>query len=416
MTGKRTVAVVTTVGLLLIFQYAALAAGVPEPTPTPTAAAQASPAPEFTRTMKSGCTRGDDVMALQARLAELGYFTGEVCGIFGPETTKAVTTFQKEHGFKADGVVGSQTFAAIYGVKPTFGFYRMKITNSAGERKFLLKKGRTGDDVEDLQKALTTKGFYTGAINGVFDAKTNTAVKRFQNTIRGLKADGLAGNYTLACLYTLLSLPDMNTMQPWPEGVDAGFSIPIERLEWEYVRSEVFLRDMEATIVDVRTGYIFNARCVGGSNHADIEPITNIDAATFYKAASIKAEEGKFSWSWDRRPVWVLVQGRRLAASINCMPHGYDSIQGNDFVGQVCIHFIGSTGHESSKMDAGHQACIEEAYEAGIAMMPTPSPTPELTPTPLPTPETMSVMRGGQTPESAAAPLPADAWLRCYCP
>jgi peptidoglycan hydrolase-like protein with peptidoglycan-binding domain len=406
MTGKRTVAVISTIGLLLIFQCAALAAGE-QPTASPAASAQATPAPEFKRTLQSGC-KGDDVTALQARLAELGYFSGEICGTFGPATKDAVKTFQKDHGLAGDGVVGGQTFALIYGVKPQFTFYRMKITNSADERPFLLKKGKTGDDVEDLQKALTMKGFYTGKINGVFDAKTKTAVIRFQGTIRDLKADGLAGNYTLASLYTLLDPPDLSVIQPWPEGVDAGLSIPIEKLEWEYVSSEVFTKGMDAVIVDVRTGYIFNVRFVGGHNHADVEPLTNIDAATFYKAAG--------GFSWDRRPIWVIVQGRRLAASMNCMPHGYDSIPGNDFVGQLCVHFIGSKGHESNKVDPAHQACIEEAYEAGMAMKPTPSPTPEPTPTPSPTPEPAPTAEPGLCSDGLQAPMPANAWLRCYCP
>jgi hypothetical protein len=48
-------------------------------------------------------------MALQRRLAELGYWAGETDGVFGPGTTHAVVAFQKVTGLDRDGVVGTAT-------------------------------------------------------------------------------------------------------------------------------------------------------------------------------------------------------------------------------------------------------------------------------------------------------------------
>jgi hypothetical protein len=211
------------------------------------------------------------------------------------------------------------------------------------------------------------KGFYSGPINGNFTAQTRNAVMSFQNSV-GLKSDGKAGNYTLSALYTMLYPPDLGAIAPWPAGIDAGFSIPVEKLAWNYVSKEVLKRGTNAVIVDVRSGYIFNVRRTGGTKHADVETLTPLDTATFYKAS------GNFSWA--RRPIWVIVNGRRLAASMNCMPHGYDTLPGNDFKGQFCIHFVGSRTHGTNKIDPEHQACIEEAYQAGLTMKPTPSPSP----------------------------------------
>jgi peptidoglycan hydrolase-like protein with peptidoglycan-binding domain len=278
-----------------------------------------------------------------------------------------VVAFQQANGLKADGVVNKDTFDAIYSAplpdgavapKPVYKFYKM-------DNQITLRKGKKGNDVKDLQTALTIKGFYSGPINGVFENKTASAVMAFQHSM-GLKPDGKAGNYTLSAAYTMLNPPDLSTILPWPTGVDAGFAIPIEKLDWK-VADKTFTRGMDAVIVDIGSGYIFNVRRTGGHNHADVETLTPADTATFYKAAG--------NFSWDRRPIWVIANGRRLAASMNCMPHGYDTISGNDFRGQFCIHFVNSRTHETNKIDPEHQKCIEEAYEAGLTMTAPPAVT-----------------------------------------
>ena len=75
---------------------------VPTPTPSPTPAILASG------------SRGTEVEALQKRLKELGYYTGEVDGDFGQGTRAAVRLFQSQHGLTADGIAGSQTIAKLY--------------------------------------------------------------------------------------------------------------------------------------------------------------------------------------------------------------------------------------------------------------------------------------------------------------
>lgn len=56
---------------------------------------------------------GDDVMALQTRLAEMGYNTGRPDGIFGPFTDACVRDFQRHRGLQEDGVFGSQTYREL---------------------------------------------------------------------------------------------------------------------------------------------------------------------------------------------------------------------------------------------------------------------------------------------------------------
>lgn len=56
---------------------------------------------------------GDDVMALQTRLAEMGYNTGRPDGIFGPLTDQSVRDFQRHRGLADDGVFGAQTYKEL---------------------------------------------------------------------------------------------------------------------------------------------------------------------------------------------------------------------------------------------------------------------------------------------------------------
>ena len=59
-------------------------------------------------------SRGDEVLRLQTRLAELGYDVGALDGDYGSGTRKAVRLFQKQSGLEADGIAGPLTLAALW--------------------------------------------------------------------------------------------------------------------------------------------------------------------------------------------------------------------------------------------------------------------------------------------------------------
>lgn len=56
---------------------------------------------------------GDDVLALQRRLTDMGFDSGRVDGWFGPDTDHAVRDFQRNVGVKNDGVCGPATLRAL---------------------------------------------------------------------------------------------------------------------------------------------------------------------------------------------------------------------------------------------------------------------------------------------------------------
>ena len=76
------------------------------------ATASPSPAPEYTA-IESG-TEGDDVFAMQQRLAELGYLTVEYTGMDGEVTMEAVKAFQKANGLTATGEADAETLTVLY--------------------------------------------------------------------------------------------------------------------------------------------------------------------------------------------------------------------------------------------------------------------------------------------------------------
>lgn len=54
-------------------------------------------------------SRGDEVRRIQRKLKQLGYYTGNIDGIYGKNTQKAVISFQRNCGLTADGIAGPKT-------------------------------------------------------------------------------------------------------------------------------------------------------------------------------------------------------------------------------------------------------------------------------------------------------------------
>lgn len=71
----------------------------------------------LTRNLSLGAT-GEDVLAVKRRLLELGYYAPEITvlkrNMFGADTQRAVLAFQAANGLQQDGVVGPNTFSALF--------------------------------------------------------------------------------------------------------------------------------------------------------------------------------------------------------------------------------------------------------------------------------------------------------------
>jgi murein DD-endopeptidase MepM/ murein hydrolase activator NlpD len=162
------------------------------------------------------------VAALQAALHATGDYGGDVDGIAGPGTKRAIRHFQARHGLAADGVAGKQTKRALgRRGRPRWGSRPIGL-------------GDRGWDVARLQFELARHGFPNGGVDGGFGEHVKAALQRFQHWA-GLGADGVAGPATRRALrkrpphsplkfYKPMSLPIGDGFGPrdatWHPGVD----------------------------------------------------------------------------------------------------------------------------------------------------------------------------------------------------
>ena len=129
----------------------------------------------------------------------------------------------------------------------------------------------------------------------------------------------------------------------------------VVKLDWFHGGSSVLNRGSYAYIYDIRTGIKVKIKRMGGANHADCEPATSEDTA------KLKRISGGH-WSWHSRAVILISEGKYVAAAINTMPHGDQTISDNDYDGQFCLHLTNSRTHGTDKVHEDHQSSINKAY------------------------------------------------------
>ena len=129
--------------------------------------------------IEAGAT-GDDVKKIQQRLGV------QQTGLFGPTTENFVKAFQAAHGLEVDGIVGEETWDALF-TAPALDNIPYPGT--------ILQSGSVGDNVILIQKRLGVQQ------TGVFGPTTEETVSAFQKSV-GLEADGEVGPNTWNALFT----------------------------------------------------------------------------------------------------------------------------------------------------------------------------------------------------------------------
>jgi peptidoglycan hydrolase-like protein with peptidoglycan-binding domain len=128
-------------------------------------------------TLREGST-GAEVVDLQRFL---GLKTIEQDGAFGPRTTAALRTFQRQHGLVDDGVVGKDTLDAL----KKAGRAASDLTDLAQRMQtgHPVREGESGNHVRGLQRLL---GLGPAGQTGVFGPTTRGAVEDAQRRLLGM--------------------------------------------------------------------------------------------------------------------------------------------------------------------------------------------------------------------------------------
>ncbi|MEB3280821.1 MAG: peptidoglycan-binding protein [Lyngbya sp.] len=171
---------------------------------------QQSVPPNLTRpTLQTG-SQGAEVLELQAALKLLGYYTGEVDGVYAESTAEAVSQFQQAANLPVTGVTNSATWNRLFPPDETSSRSTSTAndcvcasaatttsdqTSTARASFPVLRLGMRGEAVVGLQERLRAKGFLRGQADGVFGPQTQAAVKAAQEQYN-LKPDGIVGSQT----------------------------------------------------------------------------------------------------------------------------------------------------------------------------------------------------------------------------
>ena len=203
--------------------------------------------------------------------------------------------------------------------------------------------GDYGEAVRKVQRRLQKLGYYSGSIDGDYGNGTKSAVKDFQRR-NGLGVNGKVNSSTLKKLNSSSA-----------KKASSNSKGKTERLDWFHGGEDKIPKGANFQVKDCKTGKVFTCKRWSGYNHLDAEPKTKSDTAVMKKIYG--------HWSWRRRAVLVKYDGHVYAASMNGMPHGTQTIKGNNFDGHFCIHFYKSKTHGSGKVDSAHQNCVATAMK-----------------------------------------------------
>ena len=170
---------------------------------------------------------GPEVLDLQYRLSDLGYYGGEFDGKYSTSMVMAVKNLQKDLGLAQNGISSQELLEVIYSDGAPV---------SAGEIE--LHEGKSGPVVKKLQEALSALRIYDGAIDSIYDVDVTGAVKQFQ-LLCGYTVDGVATPEMQRALYYLL--------EQIRQTVGEGFGV-------ETVTEEITMATVDASVnVKVRS-------------------------------------------------------------------------------------------------------------------------------------------------------------------
>ena len=99
----------------------------------------------------------------------------------------------------------------------------------------------------------------------------------------------------------------------------------------------------------------------GNGSEYPVQPGGSVVVAA--KSATVSWKSKVVKMDWFNGGSSVLATGSYgYIYDINTMPHGDQTIAGNNYEGQFCLHMTGSTTHGTTTVNVNHQAAINQAY------------------------------------------------------
>lgn len=177
--------------------------------------------------------RGILVTTVQTRLMQLGYYTGEISGVYDSATQSAVKAFQKASGLNADGLCGEKTQEKLMSASTTLPTLESTVTATPSPTSLptltqpstTVKKGSSGQDAKLVQQRLIDLGYLSGSADGIFGTASVSALKEFQAR-NGLDSDGVAGKDTCAVLFSYLAIRADYIITPAPTATPEATATP----------------------------------------------------------------------------------------------------------------------------------------------------------------------------------------------
>ena len=136
---------------------------------------------------------GYEVLNLQVRLQELGYYPGVLNGYFNAEVEKGVQAFQYMADLTIDGIAGAKTQKALFASTAPACIPEALVAVTMTT----LKSGQSSEAVIVLENRLIALGYHLAVADTVYDSLTASSVSAFQQR-SGLSQTGIADIRTQA--------------------------------------------------------------------------------------------------------------------------------------------------------------------------------------------------------------------------
>ncbi len=179
---------------------------------------------------------GKEVEAIQQKLAEMGYYYGEINGVYDDATAYSVSVFQYDNGLDVTYIVNERTWNSMFGK----GFVLSDTDSNSDSDVYgaYLKSGDNSDAVTDLQDMLIELRYLSAESNGQYDSATVEAVKLFQE-VNGYPAT----DYITLEQFNLLTSGSAEK-SPYYSGLRLGYKgddveyLQYALISWNYLDNE----------------------------------------------------------------------------------------------------------------------------------------------------------------------------------